>query len=51
MIIPGSQAVYLDALRQGWIELFTLAGAAVSVSTSTSARIAFMASLWRKPKR
>ncbi len=33
MIIPGSQAVYLDALRQGWIELFTLAGAAVSVST------------------
>ncbi|MBZ0253743.1 MAG: 3-isopropylmalate dehydratase large subunit, partial [Candidatus Methylomirabilis sp.] len=23
MIIPGSQAVYLDALRQGWIELFT----------------------------
>lgn len=33
MIIPGSQAVYLDALREGWIELFTLAGAAVSVST------------------
>lgn len=33
MIIPGSQAVYLDVLRQGWIELFTLAGAAVSVST------------------
>jgi 3-isopropylmalate/(R)-2-methylmalate dehydratase large subunit len=33
MIIPGSQAVYLDALREGWTELFTLAGAAVSVST------------------
>jgi 3-isopropylmalate/(R)-2-methylmalate dehydratase large subunit len=33
MIIPGSQAVYLDVLRAGWIELFTLAGAAVSVST------------------
>ena len=33
MIIPGSQAVYLDALRQGWTELFTMAGAAVSVST------------------
>jgi len=33
MIIPGSQAVYLDALREGWTELFTLAGAAVSTST------------------
>jgi 3-isopropylmalate/(R)-2-methylmalate dehydratase large subunit len=33
MIIPGSQAVYLEALRQGWTELFTIAGAAVSVST------------------
>ncbi|MBN1680776.1 MAG: 3-isopropylmalate dehydratase large subunit [Anaerolineae bacterium] len=33
MIIPGSQAVYLDVLRQGWIELFTLAGGAVSTST------------------
>jgi 3-isopropylmalate/(R)-2-methylmalate dehydratase large subunit len=33
MIIPGSQAVYLETLRQGWTELFTLAGAAVSVST------------------
>ncbi|MCD4686333.1 MAG: 3-isopropylmalate dehydratase large subunit [Anaerolineae bacterium] len=33
IIIPGSQAVYLDALRQGWIELFTMAGGAVSVST------------------
>ncbi len=33
MIIPGSQAVYLAALREGWIELFTMAGGAVSVST------------------
>lgn len=33
MIIPGSQAVYLDMLRQGWAELFTMAGAAVSTST------------------
>ena len=33
MIIPGSQAVYLAVLREGWIELFTMAGAAVSVST------------------
>jgi 3-isopropylmalate/(R)-2-methylmalate dehydratase large subunit len=33
MIIPGSQAVYLEALREGWIELFTMAGAAFSVST------------------
>jgi 3-isopropylmalate/(R)-2-methylmalate dehydratase large subunit len=33
IIIPGSQAVYLDILRQGWLELFTLAGAAVSTST------------------
>ena len=33
MIIPGSQAVYLAALRAGWIELFTMAGGAVSVST------------------
>ena len=33
MIIPGSQAVYLEILRQGWIELFTMAGAAVSTST------------------
>jgi 3-isopropylmalate/(R)-2-methylmalate dehydratase large subunit len=33
IIIPGSQAVYLEALRQGWTELFTVAGAAVSVST------------------
>lgn len=33
IIIPGSQAVYLNILRQGWIELFTMAGAAVSTST------------------
>jgi 3-isopropylmalate/(R)-2-methylmalate dehydratase large subunit len=33
MVIPGSQAVYLEILRQGWIELFTMAGAAVSTST------------------
>ncbi|NLE52947.1 MAG: 3-isopropylmalate dehydratase large subunit, partial [Chloroflexi bacterium] len=33
MIIPGSQAVYLDMLRQGWAELFTMAGASVSTST------------------
>jgi 3-isopropylmalate/(R)-2-methylmalate dehydratase large subunit len=33
IVIPGSQAVYLDALREGWLELFTLAGAAVSTST------------------
>jgi len=33
IIIPGSQAVYLEALRQGWIELFAMAGAAVSTST------------------
>lgn len=33
MIIPGSQAVYLDMLRQGWAEMFTMAGAAVSTST------------------
>ncbi|NDJ76622.1 MAG: 3-isopropylmalate dehydratase large subunit [Chloroflexi bacterium] len=33
IIIPGSQAVYLDILREGWLELFTLAGAAVSTST------------------
>ena len=33
MIIPGSQKVYVDILREGWTELFTLAGAAVSTST------------------
>src|SRR5690606_15824839 len=33
MIIPGSHAVYLDMLRQGRLELFTMAGAAVSTTT------------------
>jgi 3-isopropylmalate/(R)-2-methylmalate dehydratase large subunit len=33
IIIPGSQQVYLDVLREGWLELFTMAGAGVSVST------------------
>ncbi|MDH7487365.1 MAG: 3-isopropylmalate dehydratase large subunit [Anaerolineae bacterium] len=33
VIIPGSQQVYLDALRQGLIETFIEAGAAVSTPT------------------
>ncbi|MFC1985599.1 3-isopropylmalate dehydratase large subunit [Chloroflexota bacterium] len=33
IIIPGSQQVYLDALREGLIEVFILAGAAVSTPT------------------
>jgi len=33
IIIPGSQQVYLDALREGLIEIFILAGAAVSTPT------------------
>ena len=33
IIIPGQQKVYLEALRAGWLELFTMAGAGVSVST------------------
>ncbi|MFC1928871.1 3-isopropylmalate dehydratase large subunit [Chloroflexota bacterium] len=33
IVIPGSQQVYLDALREGLIELFILAGAAVSTPT------------------
>ena len=33
IIIPGSQQVYLEAMRAGWLELFTEAGAAVSTST------------------
>ncbi len=33
IVIPGSQAVYLQALREGLIEQFTLAGAVVSTST------------------
>jgi len=33
IIIPGSQKVYLDALREGLIEIFIEAGAAVSTPT------------------
>ncbi len=33
IIIPGSQQVYLDALREGLIEIFILAGAVVSTPT------------------
>ncbi len=33
IIIPGSQQVYLDALREGLIEIFVEAGAAVSTPT------------------
>jgi 3-isopropylmalate/(R)-2-methylmalate dehydratase large subunit len=33
IIIPGSQRVYLDALREGMIETFVKAGAAVSTPT------------------
>jgi 3-isopropylmalate/(R)-2-methylmalate dehydratase large subunit len=33
IIIPGSQKVYMDALREGLIEKFVEAGAAVSTST------------------
>ncbi len=33
IIIPGSQQVYLDALREGLVELFVEAGAAVSTPT------------------
>jgi len=33
IIIPGSQQVYLDALTEGLIEIFILAGAAVSTPT------------------
>jgi 3-isopropylmalate/(R)-2-methylmalate dehydratase large subunit len=33
IIIPGSQRVYLDALREGLIETFIKAGAAVSTPT------------------
>lgn len=33
IIIPGSQEVYLDALTEGLIEIFILAGAAVSTPT------------------
>lgn len=33
IVIPGSQAVYLDALREGLVETFIEAGAAVSTPT------------------
>ena len=33
IIFPGSQQVYLDALREGLIEVFVVAGAAVSTPT------------------
>ena len=33
IIIPGSQQVYLDALRSGYIEVFIEAGCAVSTPT------------------
>ena len=33
IILPGSQQVYLDALREGLIEIFITAGAAVSTPT------------------
>lgn len=33
IVIPGTQAVYLDALREGLIEIFIEAGAAVSTPT------------------
>ncbi|MFC2015512.1 3-isopropylmalate dehydratase large subunit [Chloroflexota bacterium] len=33
IIIPGSQQVYLDAMREGLVEIFVLAGAAVSTPT------------------
>lgn len=33
IVIPGSQQVYLDALREGLIEIFVQAGAAVSTPT------------------
>lgn len=33
IVIPGSQQVYLDALREGLIEVFIVAGAVVSTPT------------------
>jgi len=33
IIIPGTQKIYLDALREGLIEIFIKAGAAVSTPT------------------
>jgi 3-isopropylmalate/(R)-2-methylmalate dehydratase large subunit len=33
IILPGTQDIYLEALRRGWIEDMVLAGAAVSTPT------------------
>jgi 3-isopropylmalate/(R)-2-methylmalate dehydratase large subunit len=33
IVIPGSQQVYLDAVREGLVEVFVEAGAAVSTPT------------------
>jgi 3-isopropylmalate/(R)-2-methylmalate dehydratase large subunit len=33
IVIPGSQQVYLDAVREGLVEVFVIAGAAVSTPT------------------
>ena len=33
IIIPATQAIYLEALRRGWLEIFIEAGAAVSTPT------------------
>jgi 3-isopropylmalate/(R)-2-methylmalate dehydratase large subunit len=33
IILPGSQQIYLDALKEGLIEIFVKAGAAVSTPT------------------
>jgi 3-isopropylmalate/(R)-2-methylmalate dehydratase large subunit len=33
IIIPATQAIYLEALRRGWLETFVQAGAAVSTPT------------------
>jgi 3-isopropylmalate/(R)-2-methylmalate dehydratase large subunit len=33
VVIPATQAIYLQALREGLLETFTLAGAAVSTPT------------------
>jgi 3-isopropylmalate/(R)-2-methylmalate dehydratase large subunit len=33
IIIPATQAIYLEALRRGWLESFIEAGAAVSTPT------------------
>jgi len=33
IVVPGSQQVYLDTLREGWVEAFVEAGAVVSTPT------------------